>query len=232
MTLPERPNKHKKIILIVNGYGCHIDTPLGWEYLPKVARFIKENMGNILGIIFCGGYTQRLSAPMMSEAKLMHSNLRNVGLLGWAYRIASSRHGWVSWYMPDLRIIPSDILLPDIIIESGSYTSFENSKMAAKIIPDLLAYDSPEEYFRKEDIRIVHFCEATRAANVIMLDRHFMIEFVESIDDITVETGSWERANPIKQAGNLIHNWLAIKFPWLKLAERASETQKRKSQNR
>jgi hypothetical protein len=53
-----------------------------------------------------------------------------------------------------------------------------------------------------------------------MLARHFMRDLVDDIDDITVETASWERADPFKQAGNLIYNRLAIKFPFLGLAER------------
>ena len=59
-----------------------------------------------------------------------------------------------------------------------------------------------------------------RAANVIMIARHFMGDLVDSIDDITVETASWERADPFKQVRNLIYNKLAIKYPWLGLADR------------
>ncbi len=76
--------------------------------------------------------------------------------------------------------------------------------------------------------KVTIFCEATRAANVVMLARHFMDKkdkLVDSIDDITVETASWERADPFKQVKNLIYNKLAISYPLFGLAER--ERQKR-----
>lgn len=90
--------------------------------------------------------------------------------------------------------------------ESNSYTSLENIRQAAKII---LSWHPINK------LKITIFCEAQRAPNVIMLARHFMADIVESIDDITVETASWERADPFKQAYNMIYNRLAIRFPYL-----------------
>ena len=59
------------------------------------------------------------------------------------------------------------------------------------------------------------------SANVMMLARHLMSHLVkEPLDNITVETASWERADPFKQVVNLVYNKLAITFPWLGLAER------------
>ncbi len=97
-----------------------------------------------------------------------------------------------------------------VVIENESFTTFANIKNSAHIILNKLAMAS---------CRITIFCEATRSANVMMCARHFMGHLVDSMDDITVETASWEQANPFRQAGNLIYNKLAITFPWLRLAE-------------
>lgn len=176
----------------VCGYGCHLrdtegrDTPLR-PYLDKVALFIKRHLPDM--VIFCGGYTQRKSAPGVSESGLMHdyvsSQLRS---LGEVYNLSTH-----------------------LFIEDNSYTTYGNIKMSASHF---------KKFFGSKECRITNFCEATRSANVIMLSRHFMDDLIESVDDITVETGSWERADPFKQAGNLIYNKLAIKYPWLGLAER------------
>lgn len=63
-----------------------------------------------------------------------------------------------------------------------------------------------------------------------MLARHFMKDLVrEPLDDITVETASWERADPFRQVGNMIYNKIAIMFPWLGLAEHEQRRRMRKS---
>ncbi|HZZ99198.1 MAG TPA: hypothetical protein VFK07_00610 [Candidatus Paceibacterota bacterium] len=181
----------KKIILIVNGYGCHLDTPLGRIYLPKVVKYIKENYEQIGAVIFSGGYTQKKTARDISEALLMANYVK--AKLG-------------------------DIRLPVYRMQEVAYTSYDNTFYAALGIEDIrniLGVDP-----QAKDIRIVHFCEAQRAPLVDMLDRHFLIRFVESIDDITIETASWERADPYRQVRNMIYNKLAIKYPWLGLAER------------
>lgn len=183
----------KYIILVVNGYGCHLDTPLGRIYLPRVAKLIREHHQLILAIILCGGFTQRKSAPGISEAALMKTYLKD--------------------YVPYQ-------ILPLIITEEDSYTSYDNSEKAALKIFNVLWKLHPGLGDITPNLRIVNFCEATRSANVIMLDRHFMLKFVESIDDITVETASWERADPFKQAGNLIYNKLALHFPYFACRER------------
>lgn len=189
-------DQDKKIVLVVCGYGCHLDTPLKL-YLDRVVRFIKENKQPIQMVIFCGGFTQQKSAPGVSEAMLMreyiYSNLEEIRPPAfWIY------------------------------CEDRSYTSFQNIERAAEIIRTERLYN---------DCRIVIFCEATRSANIIMLARHFMLELVNNIDDITVETGSWERADPFKQVGNLIYNKLAITFPRLGLAERECRRRIRRAEN-
>ena len=171
----------KKHVVVVCGYGCHIDTPLR-PYLGRVFRFVQDEHPE--AIIFCGGFTQKKTAPGVSEANLMHDYTR-------------------ADQFPEFML--------KVFIEDGSYTTFDNIKKAANIIQGQLW--GPTH-------RITIFCEATRAANVVMLARHFMGNLVDSIDDITVETASWERADPFKQVGNLIYNKLAIKYPWLGLAER------------
>lgn len=174
---------------LINGYGCHLDTPLGRVYLPKMLKFIQENQPDY--ILCLGGFTQRKSALGISEAKLM---------LTWFFDHMST---------PDQR---------RFLIDENSYTTLENSRNGAVMIRRLVGSMKLENNSPK--ILITHGCEATRAANVVMLDRHFMGDLVESIDDITVETASWERADPFKQVKNLVYNKLAITYPWLGLAER------------
>ncbi len=182
----------KRHILNVFGYGCHIDSPLGWIYLPRVLRFINEvSEDEDLNVVFYGGPTQQASAPGITEAKLMHD--------------------WI-WKHPDRRRTFYSIL------EDGSYTTYYNAKYAGMMLANLPEVDA--QGHRYSSTRVTITCEATRSANVIMLARYFMLKFVESIDDIAVETASWERADPFKQVGNLIYNKLAITFPWLGLAER------------
>lgn len=168
----------KRHVVVVCGYGCHLDTPLR-PYLDRVFRFIQTC--GAYAVIFCGGFTQKKTAPGVSEAGLMREHIR------------------------------ADQFRFNVFTEDDSYTTLENIQKASEIIRRQLCI---------ADGRITIFCEATRAATVIMLARHFMGDLVDSIDDITVETASWERADPFKQAKNLIYNKLAIKYPWLGLAER------------
>lgn len=169
-------------VLVVNGYGCHLDTPLGLTYLPRVAGFIKEREPD--WIIFCGGQTQRRTAPGISEALVM------------------SR-----WITSELGAAVAD----RFILESDSYSTFENIRDAASAILRKIG---------TAKIKVTIFCEAIRAPNVVMLARHFMGNLVESIDDITVETASWERADPFKQVRKMIFYKLAFYFPYLAGLER------------
>ncbi|MDP3954489.1 MAG: hypothetical protein Q8Q06_03690 [bacterium] len=55
-------------VFVIYGYGCHL-TPELKKYLNRmalVANTIKPRV-----IMFCGGFTQRKTAPGMSEARLM-----------------------------------------------------------------------------------------------------------------------------------------------------------------
>src|SRR3989344_530532 len=182
----------KRHVIVVCCYGCHLrysenrDTPLR-PYLDKVAQFIKRYLPEM--VIFCGGHTQRKSAPGVSESSLMHDYvLSQLKSLGRVYNLSTH-----------------------LFVEDNSYTTYGNIKMADSHL---------RKFFSGKECHITIFCEATRAANVVMLARHFMGDLVDSIDDITVETASWERADPFKQAGNLVYNKLAITYPWLGLAER------------
>ena len=192
--------KKKNVIVVVNGYDCHLDSPLGWAYLPKVVKFILENRDSIMFVICCGGFTQRKTASGVSEAFLSGEYIRK-----------------------ELKRE-----CPEIYLEYDSYTSYGNIEEASNGISKIANFYR----YNTKNFRIVIFCEATRSANVIMLARHFMLKFVESIDDITVETASWERADPFKQAFNLIYNKLAITFPWLRLAEREQAKRIRLSEGR
>ena len=190
----------KKHVVVVCGYGCHLedvegkDTPLK-PYLHRLIKFISNESPDFL--IFCGGFTQHKTAPGVSEAGLMHdyTDAKNIS--------------------PNLRVLR----------EKDSFTSFENIKNAAKLIK------LGQVFILGPKVRITIFCEATRSANVVMLARHFMKDLVDTVDDITVETASWERADPFKQAGNLIYNKLAITFPWLGLAEREHRRRIRRSEH-
>ena len=183
----------KKEVVIVCGYGCHLDTPLR-PYLDRVAHYVQENQ--IAELIFCGGATQKQSAPGITEAGLMHS-----------------------YVLAKVHILP-----PCLAIENNSYTSYENIEAAAEVLHGINGLAIAETGPR---LKITIFCEAQRAPNVIMLARHFLLPFINGIDDITVETASWERADPFKQVRNLIYNCLAIKFPFL--ARRESKQRRERS---
>jgi len=165
----------------------------GFVYLPMVQKFIEDNGDRIVAIIFCGGFTQAKTANGYSEAYVMSSFITQ----------------------------DTDERLPDIYLEEDSYTTYYNSKNAVLIIEEILDARQLVASGSNEDIRIVIACEATMSANVMMLARHLMSHLVkEPLDNITVETASWERADPFKQVVNLVYNKLAITFPWLGLAER------------
>ena len=179
-------------VVIVNGYGCHLDTPLK-PYLDRVVRFINDIPSDVsLQVIFSGGLTQQMTAPGITEANLMaeyvhmHPDRRRMGYLCFK--------------------------------EKSAFTTYGNISGATELVYKWRANTANGVPFKSTKITI--FCEATRAAHVVMLARHFLLPFVKNIDDINVETASWERANPFKQVGNLIYNKLAITYPWLGLAER------------
>ena len=183
----------KRHVVVVCGYGCHLRGPEGRPtplipYLERVAAFINRHDPEL--VIFCGGHTQRKSAPGVSEAGLMSSYLDH-----------------------DQMVLPGK--RTDFRNEHGSYTTYENIRNAAAAIRNWGFHHA-----RGEKVRITVFCEAQRAPVVDMLARHFMKDLVDKDDHIDIETASWERADPFRQAGNLIRNKLAIKYPFLGLAER------------
>lgn len=181
-------------IIVVNGYGCHLDTPLK-PYLDRVVRFFNDVPSLIYPILlFTGGPTQQKTAPGVTEAGLM------------AEYVTKHR---------DRRIRPSDYFKEDT-----AFTTYDNIARSADWIRNVLPKLDPVSKRLFDGTKITIFCEATRSANVVMLARHFLLPFVKTIDDIRVETDSWERADPFKQAGNLVYNKLAITCPWFRLAER------------
>ncbi|MEK7659222.1 MAG: ElyC/SanA/YdcF family protein [Patescibacteria group bacterium] len=90
-------------IVIVSGYGCHL-TPELKEYLDRVIRFCNEHQPDCL--IFCGGFTNRKTAPDISEAKLMKE-----------------------YVVPSLKY-----KLEFVFNEDDSYTTFYNIKNATRIM--------------------------------------------------------------------------------------------------
>lgn len=187
----ERVKRH---VVVVCGYGCHLSDSEGNDtpLVPYLNKVVHYlNMRQPELVIFCGGRTQCGTAPEVSEARLMADYVAD------GFRDCA-------W-----------IFRGKVRIEDNSYTTYENIRNAAAAVRNWGFHHA-----RGDKVRITIFCEATRSPNVVMLARHFMRDLVDDIDGITVETSSWERADPFKQAGNLIYNKLAITYPWLGLAER------------
>lgn len=173
--------QRKKILLLVDGYGTHFNSPLGWIYLPMVARVVKENAELIAAIIFSGAVTEANSSPYISEAYLMCEYIRR--------------------YIKDNGIQTECVL----ILNDDAFTSFDNSRGMSTRIKEVFTVLG----LCQEDVRIIHCCEATRAWKVVEFDRKFMLPFVESIDDITVKPASWERESPMSLSLFLI-DWLMV----------------------
>lgn len=195
----------KPLVMAVNGYGTILNSPLGQVYLPRVKRAIEEHRPEM--VIFCGGYTFAKSMPSDSEASIMA--------------------GWMREHLD-----PAATPRLGYRTENNSYTALGNSQGAAYFMEAQIwrFWRQGRGYYR-----LIHCCEATRAANVVMLDRHFMIDefrLVSSIDDITIETASWEQADPLKQAVSMFHNRMAIRFPTLGFAERERKRRIAASQHR
>lgn len=64
-------------IVVVLGYGCHLSCEMKM-YLDLVVSFVAKN--NVGAIIATGGYTNRKSAPGVSEAGMMATYLRERGV--------------------------------------------------------------------------------------------------------------------------------------------------------
>lgn len=200
------PLSEKPLVVVVNGYGTILNSPLGDIYLPRVRRVIEEQKPKM--VILCGGRTFLKTMPKDSEASVMEK---------WIMENLAPE------YHPPLGFRADDT----------SYTTLRNCLGAAYFM-QVQAWrfwsGGRRGYFR-----VIHCCEATRAPHVIMLDRHVMIDkfqLVDSIDDITVETASWERADPFKQAYAMIRSRVDIKYPWLHLADREHEKRIKASKNR
>jgi len=63
----------KDALVVVLGYGCHLTESMR-RYLDRVVLFVERN--NVVAIIATGGYTNRKSAPGISEAELMATYLK------------------------------------------------------------------------------------------------------------------------------------------------------------
>ena len=150
-------------------------------------------------VIFCGGETQKKSFPGKSEAQVMYNYLM------------VQPEGLQGWHQSHW-------------IQIDSYTTYDNIRLAAEKIRIMKSHDDPNAKFK-----ITIFCEAQRALKVIRLSRHFMRDLVENVDSITIETVSWERADPVRELKTTIMTWLAIKYPWLGLAERERRRRIRRS---
>lgn len=67
----------KGALVVVLGYGCHLtETMKG--YLDSVVRCVETN--EVAAVIATGGYTNRKSAPGISEARMMADYLKERGV--------------------------------------------------------------------------------------------------------------------------------------------------------
>ncbi|KKT74043.1 MAG: hypothetical protein UW71_C0037G0007 [Parcubacteria group bacterium GW2011_GWB1_44_7] len=67
----------KDALVVVFGYGCHLTESMR-RYLDRVVSFVERN--NVVAIIVTGGYTNRKSAPGISEAGMMAAYLKKQGV--------------------------------------------------------------------------------------------------------------------------------------------------------
>jgi len=67
----------KDALVVVFGYGCHLTESMR-RYLDRVVSFVERN--NVVAIIATGGYTNRKSAPGISEADMMATYLKDRGV--------------------------------------------------------------------------------------------------------------------------------------------------------
>lgn len=65
-------------LVVVLGYGCHLTEPMK-KYLDSVILFVAKN--RVVAIIATGGYTNRKSAPVISEAGMMADYLKERGVV-------------------------------------------------------------------------------------------------------------------------------------------------------
>lgn len=68
----------KDALVVVLGYGCHLTEPMK-NYLDSVASFVATN--SVTAIVATGGYTNRKSAPGVSEAGMMAAYLKGRGVI-------------------------------------------------------------------------------------------------------------------------------------------------------
>lgn len=65
-------------LVVVLGYGCHLTGPMK-KYLDSVVSFVATN--KVVAIITTGGYTNRKTAPGISEAGMMAGYLKQSGVV-------------------------------------------------------------------------------------------------------------------------------------------------------
>ena len=128
-------------IVVVCGYGCHL-VPELQGYLDRVAEFAIRHRPDCF--IFCGGFTQRKSAPGVSEARMMRE-----------------------YIIP--KLIQANFRNFREYLEDDSYTTLDNIERAAMKIQGMEWL-----WLSGQDMKLTVFCEATRALKVDYLVRHFV----------------------------------------------------------
>lgn len=177
-------NEYFPTIVVVCGYGGHL-VPELQRYLDAVAEYINRHKPHIM--VLCGGCTQQESVGWHSEAIIMLEYLERPGKL-------------THW--------------PRLLLEEGSFTSYENIRGASQVIRRDLGrgFQGSE----KLDARIVIFCEASRALKVKILARHFFgFPPERGLPDIEIRTVSWELMHPLKELQATIYDALSLYIPGL-----------------
>lgn len=174
-------------VVVVNGYGCNLDSPLR-PYLDRVVEFIVRN--SVHNGIFCGGFTQRRSFPGMSEARTMS-----------VYVVSKLPPGYLFTAHHD----------------EDNYTTCENAIGARKILRFLqlrLWEDAPP---RPGELTVFSEAQRVFKVIVcywmLMPDYRPSDADIDPGLRIRFETDSWERANPLKEILKIANELLMLKIP-------------------
>ncbi len=147
---------HKKEIVLVCGYGCHLNHRYV-RYLGKVASYARKNSPQL--ILVLGGFSQKKSFPKISESNVIKSFLGSI------------MRGSILEKAIDVLVVGED----DFINEKEmSLTTNENLENARIILESWRGKISPETH------RLTIFCDAIRALKIKIVAekvfRHYDIQ--------------------------------------------------------
>jgi hypothetical protein len=181
--------------IIVCGYGVHIE-PWLKPYLFRVIKFFRELPdSDFPTLIFCGGETD--PSIWTTEAEVMSN-----------------------FFSQEVDCIPDsrDYRLWE---EFTSVTTHGNISRAAELIGlPLCPPGDPIAGYSFKKTKITIFCETDQSEIIRLLSHNLLLQFVDTVDDIRIETESRKRINPLKRVWWSVYYKLATKFPRLGLFER------------